>query len=71
MIIERNVEHARTLDVSKPRLRLGAMSIVALTLVLCTLLSVATNSFFSYNNIYSILFGVSIQFFLPSLGLPI
>ncbi len=38
-------------------------TIVILIVALVIILSLTTDTFFSYNNIYSILFGVSIQFF--------
>jgi ribose transport system permease protein len=42
---------------------LNTLTIVAVTVVLFVVLSVSTTNFFSYSNIYSLLFGVSIQFF--------
>jgi len=43
--------------------RISKLTIVILVIVLAFILSVSTGTFFSYSNLYSILFGVSIQFF--------
>jgi len=48
---------------SQLRVDIGAVSIILITVLLSIILGATTSSFFSYNNIYSILFGVSIQFF--------
>ncbi len=45
------------------KVRLGEASIVLLNLFLFLLLTFSTETFFSYNNIYSLIYGVSIQFF--------
>lgn len=63
MITESKVTHIKTLDDSKRKLDIGALTIILITITLCIVLSFTTSSFSSYNNIYSILFGVSIQFF--------
>jgi ribose/xylose/arabinose/galactoside ABC-type transport system permease subunit len=42
---------------------LNTLTILVVTVVLFVVLSVSTSNFFSYSNIYSLLFGVSIQFF--------
>ena len=42
---------------------LNTLTIVFLTVALFALLSLTTDTFFTYSNIYSIFFGVSIQFF--------
>lgn len=44
-------------------LKIGNYTIIILILVLFAGLSILTDTFFSYRNIYSIVFGVSIQFF--------
>lgn len=41
----------------------GAMTIIFITVLLFILLSVTTKTFLSYNNIYAVLFSVSIQFY--------
>ena len=46
-----------------PRLNFGYSVIIALTAALFIILSLSTRNFLSYANIYSMLFGVSIQFF--------
>jgi ribose/xylose/arabinose/galactoside ABC-type transport system permease subunit len=42
---------------------LNTLTILVVTVVLFVVLSATTTNFFSYSNIYSLLFGVSIQFF--------
>ena len=44
-------------------LNLSAVSLLAVTVVVCVSLSLTRETFWSYNNIYSILYGVSIEFF--------
>ncbi|PKM96297.1 MAG: hypothetical protein CVU84_00855 [Firmicutes bacterium HGW-Firmicutes-1] len=45
------------------KMDLGTITIALLTLVLVIFLSITTSTFLQFSNIYSILFGVSIQFF--------
>lgn len=45
------------------KVQLGETSIIILNIFLFLLLTFTTETFFSYNNIYSLIYGVSIQFF--------
>lgn len=45
------------------KLKLGGSTIIILNILLFLFLSVFTGTFFSFNNLYSLIYGVSIQFF--------
>ncbi|MEJ8733681.1 MULTISPECIES: ABC transporter permease [Mediterraneibacter] len=45
------------------RIQWGESSIILLNVFLFLLLTIGTDTFFSYNNLYSLIYGVSIQFF--------
>jgi len=46
----------------KKKFDLGSLTIILITIVLFVLLTLTSDTFFTYRNIYSILFGVSFQF---------
>lgn len=51
------------IQIDKKKFNLGTFTIVFLTLMAAFILSVTSETFLSYRNIYSILYGVSFQFF--------
>jgi ribose/xylose/arabinose/galactoside ABC-type transport system permease subunit len=57
------LQNKAILDEKRFKIRMGSMTIGILAVVLFLVLSIFTDTFFAYRNIYSIFFGMSMQFF--------